>query len=444
MRPGQKAQVPGNAYPEMPGDIPIANYAGGILSVEDVKGLDLPISSFTFNVDNWAFPDPNIDPERTLEERIYGQQALLSEGDNGTYGETNEEWNYTQWYNWSLDRSERVNGYDSLRLNISLDFFGFATLDKLIYLSSEVPRPVGIMYNSTTMWLEENETSHIILETNQILQKNGYTKGSSEMPIDYDRRPTFARLHPAATFDTWEFGPSDGSLSASSFEFGLEEALDVALAESEDYRNWLRTHPSPMVTGALYWANETDVRTTEYIWNITLEDEPGEWEDRELWGPTNGYELNVTRQVEERLIGEDIIETFVESEYGPRWGAAAVDEDDLATQLVTLSSSEDIWASLPSVASRAYTGMDNKVDFTEARYWLAMGGVDATGFGIDLLDTLTGISVPTSNYTWSLQLGNVWEGASTYMVGVDAETGRVLFITEIDGPQSLQFLLGNL
>ena len=125
------------------GDVPIMNYAGGLLAVDEIKGLDLPVSSFEFSVDNWAYPDPNIDPERSLEETIYGQQAIVSEGMNGTYGE-DTGWNYTQWYNWSVDQSARVRGYDSVRLNISLDLFGVITLDKLIWLSSDVPRPVGI------------------------------------------------------------------------------------------------------------------------------------------------------------------------------------------------------------------------------------------------------------------------------------------------------------
>lgn len=440
-----RIQADRDRYATLAGDVPVVNYAGGLLSVEDIKGLDLPVDSFEFNIDNWAYPDPNVAAERTLEESIYGQQSVLTEGQNGTYGENNPDWgNYTQWYNWSLDRSERVRGYDSLRLNITLDFFGFIALHKLVYLSSEVPRPVGIVYNSSTFFVDQNSTSHIILETNQLLQKDGYTRGSSTVPIDHDGKPSTYQRHPLATMRPWEVAPADGGISSSSFDFGLEEALDVALEESDGYRTWLRTHPSPMATGALYYENDIDARNTEYIWNITLEDEPGEWQDRELWGPTNGYSLNITRHVERHPVTGDVVTDFVESEYGPHWGAAAVAEEDLATELVTLASSEDIWASVARIADKAYTGLDRSVDFTEARYFLAMGGIDPTGFGIDLLDTLAGISVPTSNYTWSLQIGNVWEGASTYIVGVDVETGRLLFTTEVDGPQSLQFLLGNL
>jgi hypothetical protein len=431
-------------YATLKGDVPILTYAGGLLAIDEIKGLDLPVSNFEFNVDNWAYPDPAIDPERSLEEQIYGDSVTLTEGMNGSLGELNEEWNYTQYYNWSIDRSERVRGYDCARLNISLDFFGFITLDKLIWLSSDVPRPVAIEYNSTTFWDEENETGHLIFKTSQMLEKNGYTKGGTIVPIDLDAKEVFIEQHTSGVYEDWDMVPADGGISSSSFDLGLEEALDLSLQESSGLNDWLRTHPSPMVTGAGYWAEEIDVLTTEYTWNITLEDERGDWETWEDWGPTNGYSVNVTRRVEQRIIGGPQITTSLASEYGPHWGAAEVAERDLSDKMITLASSEDIWATVSRVAAEAYSGLDQEVDFKDARYFLIMGGIDSGGFGLELLDTLTGITVPTSNYSWSLQLGNVWEGASTYAVAVDAETGRMVLITSIEGPQSLSFILGNL
>lgn len=46
------------------------------------------------------------------------------------------------------------------------------------------------------------------------------------------------------------------------------------------------------------------------------------------------------------------------------------------------------------------------------------------------------------NCRWMLQLGNVWEGASTCMVAVDAEMGRLVFISDIEGLQALSLLFG--
>jgi hypothetical protein len=425
------------------GDIPIMNYAGGTLSVDEIRGLDLPVANFQFDVDNYAYPDPSINPEPPLEERIYGRQAVLTEGDNGTYGQVDPEWNYTQYYNWSIDQSARVRDYESVRLNISLDFFGFLQLDKLIWLSSEVPRPVGIMYDSGTYWNEENETGHLILSTSQLLQKNGYTKGGSVVPINYAAREQFDDKHPTADFREWDVTPDDGSLSSSSFDFGMEEAVAHALENNAGLQDWISKHPSPYLTEGYHWANATDLRTTEYIWNLTFSDEPKDWDNYEDWMPTNAYHINVTKRITTRVIGGDDVETFVDGDPIASWGYAAIPEMDISDKLLTLAGSEDVWSQFSNVRSQAYTGLEQKVDFTDARYFYGVGGVDfAGGFGLELLDQLAGISVPNANLTWTLQLGNVWEGGSTMTATVDAETGRMVNIMQVEGPQSLAFIFG--
>ncbi len=434
-----------DVYATLKGDIPIMNYAGGLLAVDEVKGLDLPVANFEFDAENWGYPDPHDVPDRQLEEQIYGDGNKLDESMNGTYGEFDPAWNYTQWYNWSIDRSERVRSWDCVRLNISLDFFGFITLDKLLWLSSDVPRPVRVMYNSSTSWFERNSTGHLILKTEQTLTKNGYTKGGAVIPINRLATETFVERSPTGDFRAWEFAPQDGSVSSSSFDLGFEEAVDLCFAQDEGLREWQRTHPSPMVTEAAYWANQTDQRTREYTWNMTFSDEPKDFSNWEDWYPTNSYQINVTRRVTTRVIGGDEVETFVAGTPRAWYGYARVPENDISDQLLTLSSSEDLWASVNRVASEAYSGTSGKVDFTDARYFFSHGGIDfAGGFGLDLLDTLAGISVPNNNITYTLQVGNVWEGANTFTASVDAETGRIVNIMKVEGPQSLSFILGNL
>ncbi|NIP36099.1 MAG: hypothetical protein GWN18_14160, partial [Thermoplasmata archaeon] len=182
------------------GDVAILNSVDGLLAVDEVSGLDIPINNFEFQVSNKGYPDPRDEVDRSLEEQLYGDGATLTEGDNGTYGETDPIWNYTQWYNWSIDRSERVNGYDCARLNISLDFFGEIRLDKLLWLSSKVPRPVRIMYYSYTPWDDLNETGYLLLSTAQTLNKDGYTRGSANIPINREARETFVDRAPAGDY----------------------------------------------------------------------------------------------------------------------------------------------------------------------------------------------------------------------------------------------------
>jgi hypothetical protein len=431
-------------YSTLNGNIPILNYAGGLLKVDEISSVEAQIPEFEFSIDAWTYPDLSITPERPLEERLYGQQNALNEGMNGSYGETQEDWgNYTQWYNWTVETSERVRGYDCTRLNITSDFFGFFYLSKILWLSNDVPAPVRASYVSITRWNEPEEFGHIVLTTNQTLVKQGYQQGSSVININHNGKETFLSRHPSGAYNSWEVGPKDGSLSTTSFEFGLQEALDHAMANSEDLQEWLRTHPSPIITEAGYFEKDTDqLNMDQFVWNITLADEPGNWEDWDLWYSTNAYEINVSKFIERRPILGDLVTYEIDPEERAWYGYAVVPEEDLASGLVTLASSERIWSQLSRVSSRVYSGVEQKVDFADARYFITMGGISPAGFGMDLLDTLTGVSIPTTNYTWALQYGNVWEGASTFMVGVDVETGRVIFITDISGPQALSLIFG--
>ena len=442
-----RIQVDRDRFATLKGDTAILTSVEGLLAVDEVSGLEIPISNVEFEVKNMGYPDPHVEVDRSLEEQLYGDGNTLTEGDNGTYGEIFGEGNYTytQWYNWSIDSSDRVRGYDCARLNISLDFFGWTTLDKLIWLSSDVPRPVRIVYTSYTGWDEENETGHILLSTSQTLTKDGYTKGGAEIPINRQAKETFVERALTGDFRDWEYGPQDGSISSSSFDLGLMEAVSVALEESTGLHEWIRTHPSPFISGAEYSANQTDLRTMEYTWNITFGDEPGDWETREDWGPTNAYYINVTKRVRTRIIGDDEVETFIDTEHGAWWGWTDMRKEDISDQLLTLASSEDIWASVKLVADEAYTGFVDEVDFTEANYAYSIGGLDiAGGFGMDLLDTLAGISIPSAEVSYIMQLGSVWEGAATTVVAVDAETGRMVYITQVEGPQALSLILSGL
>ena len=155
----------------------------------------------------------------------------------------------------------------------------------------------------------------------------------------------------------------------------------------------------------------------------------------------------MTKRVTRRPVGEDEVETVIASERGPLYGYAAVAENDIADQLMTLASSEDIWANVQEVASAAYSGIgQDEVDFTNADYSYSLGGMDADGggFGMELLDTLAGISIPSAGVSYSMQLGGVWDSAATTVVVVDAETGRMVYITQVEAPAALSLLLGGL
>ena len=439
-------------YSTLRGDIPIESLASGKLSVDEIKGWPgVGMSNFEFDVSTTSWPDPNIAPEVPLDEQIYANGVTLHEGMNGSYAEHQADWeqqgwgNISQVYNWSVEGSDSVRGYNCSRLNISSDFYGFLFFRKVIWLSSAVPLPVRIVYNSTTFWADANGEGHIIINSTQTLQKNGYIKGGAVIDVQPGAKESFVKRHPSADIRDWTMGPEDGSLTGSSFDYGLQEALDYAVESSPTLDAWLEVHPGAMVAGAEYSQNSTNqgLNVEQYIWNITLEDDPGDWEDFESWYFDNAYTLNMTKRVERRPVLGDRVTYAVESETGPRRGAPPFARAAMSEQLVTLASSEDVWSLVPEVAAKAYKGITQKVDFKSAKYDFSLGGVNPTGFGMDLLDTLTGVSVPTCNVSWSMQVGTVWEGAATYMVALDAETGRMVFISDITGPQALSLIFGG-
>ena len=440
-----RIDVDRDRFATLKGDTAIMSSVDGLLTVDEVVGIEIPITDLEFEVSNIGFPDPHEEVDRSLEEMLYGDGATLTEGDNGTYGESLWGGYYTQYYNWSIDRSERVNGYDCARLNISTDVFGFLQLEKLIWLSSAVPRPVRLTYYSKLPTDNENSTGHILIATSQTLTVNGYTRGGATIPIDHQAEESFVDRAPTGDFRSWEVGPQDGSISSSSFDFGLKEAVDVCFAESSGLEDFRRSHPSPLLKEAFYSANQTDMRTMEYTWNITFADDPMDWENYDNWSTYQyAYEINVTKRVRTRAIGPDEVETFIASEGGITTGYATLPEYFMADELLTLASSEDIWANVQQVASVAYDGRDQEVDFTEAWYAYSTGGLEtAGGFGMELLDTLTGISIPNANVSYIMQMDNVWEGAKTTAVAVDAESGRMVYITEVTSSQALATIFGG-
>ncbi len=440
-----RIDVDRDRFATLKGDTAIMNSVDGLLTVDEVVGIEIPITDLEFEVSNIGYPDPHEEVDRPLEEMLYGDGATLTEGDNGTYGESLWGGYYTQYYNWSIDRSERVNGYDCARLNISVDLFGEIQLEKLIWLSSQVPRPVRLTYYSKLPYDDENTTGHILISTAQTLTENGYTRGGAPIPINHQAEESFVDRAPTGDFRSWEVGPQDGSISSSSFDFGLKEAVDVCFAESPGLEDWRRSHPSPLVKEAFYSDNQTDVRTMEYTWNITFADDPMDWENYNNWSTYEyAYEINLTKRVRTRAIGPDEVETFIASDGGITTGYATLPEYFMADELLTLASSEDIWANVQQVASVAYGGFDQEVDFTEAWYAYSTGGLEtAGGFGMELLDTLTGISIPNANVSFIMQMDNVWEGAKTTAVAVDAESGRIVYITEVTSSQALATIFGG-
>ena len=132
----------------------------------------------------------------------------------------------------------------------------------------------------------------------------------------------------------------------------------------------------------------------------------------------------------------------IEWERGPRSGAAGLSPDDIASQTVTLASSEKVFKTDDVILDNFYTGMGGvqraELDWgdgeeSDTRYTLhSSGGYES--LGIDLIATLTGIQMQVgAKYYWQLEKNNLMSGGTWISASLDAETGRIISITVIKG-----------
>jgi hypothetical protein len=77
--------------------------------------------------------------------------------------------------------------------------------------------------------------------------------------------------------------------------------------------------------------------------------------------------------------------------------------------------------------------LTGKIDWKESTYSLGVAGLGGGGAGFQMLETLTGITFPTADHAWAIQTQTVYEQGHTTMAAVDVETGRLVFVTDIQG-----------
>jgi hypothetical protein len=54
---------------------------------------------------------------------------------------------------------------------------------------------------------------------------------------------------------------------------------------------------------------------------------------------------------------------------------------------------------------------------------------------MEIIETITGITLPSSKYSWAVQQGTVYRSGNTFSAAVDAETGLLIYVMEIDGTE---------
>lgn len=406
--------------------------------------------SYTGKVD--AYPNPLRELEPTLEKQIFSEGQTIRKGENGTikqyqyydlYDATMETY-----FNWSAEEAVKLRGFETLRVNISSSFFGdFLNFNEKYWISNDVPFPVKRHSRTNQTWEWEEDGGGItwlIVETNNTLQENGYNEGSSAIPWGDCNAKHWYSKHPDGEFRSWDYIPLAGAgYSASSFDMKTEEADSYARQHSQGLQEFLSKYPDAYVSSALYNAshNPIDPKQGSFRWNLTYGHYPTRSE-QEYSRATNDWNYsyrvvvikNVTKDITKPLQTEYIDTIEIEYDWGLRRGYSDLPKSYMPNEPLTLAASEDIMMKHPTVKEylQDRNGEIEWGDF-ETIYGLGAANLGGSGPGFMLIEMITGITMPTAEYSWFVQQNTVYESGDTFGVAVDAENGQLIYVVEISG-----------
>ena len=416
---------------------------------------ELPSTNIPLEFDGYmrSYFDVWEEKTETLEESVLGDDRYIEVGDDGDYGYS-YDYGSGIWeipYTWKAEHGEKIAGYETIFINVTSDLgtenFSIPFQQKL-WFADEVSVPVKEYINTSTFFDGENESFYLIIENDFTLQEGGYTPGDQDIPWGECTNHPWVLVHPLAEFDSWvdNYMPRSGTeeeFDDSSFDFRTEDAVNFLTTKdpdtndypSPDLMDFLNLYSDSMVTNAEYSA---DPINNEYWWNLTFGRKRADDEDRSV---KCRYQLLVRQESTWVLLPEPHYENefFVEEDYGLKNGSSEFSPDEISSQVATLASSEDVLKTDDKVIEFFYTNAIGQEedelrwgDIKGISYSLQTSGWEA--IGMDLLGTLTGIQTQTtSRYYWTVMKEDLSDAGTMASASIDAETGRLISILEIDG-----------
>jgi hypothetical protein len=424
----------------------------------DVDPLPRIPTNTTFDGFMKNYPNPDIPQERTLDEAIYHDRKLKI-NDNDTIFEklsSEEDWvieYLTPAYNWSVEGAERISGLDTLKINITTAFFGgFLDFNRKLWVANEIPFPPKVYVRINSSYITDDYEWYFIIEHSRTLIEGeySYNRGTKTIPWGTCVAPLhYHDQHPKGEYTEWKNNghmPDGGDrLSESSFNFDPEIAEQFALENSEGLNLFLKRYDDVVVNWASYKEENQikdrlgNVVSGSFNWNLsfgykpTSEEAREAWENREDEPPHWGYYVNLTRNLTKF---DDEIKIINEGLYD--WGSSELSKRDIDDEVVTLAGSEAIMKLDDDVKREAYGLVGDDIDFDDDTYFaLAMGGFTAANMpGLEIIETITGITLPESKYSWVLNKGGILftsGGGELFNAAVDVETGQMLYVMKVDG-----------
>lgn len=436
-----------------------------LTGIPSLPELPIPGGSLSYSGYMGMYPDPDDDPEESLEELIYGNGKEMEVGDFGKIDKSSgaQGWNKII-YNWTVEKGMKVSGYETLLINATsdtMDWGGRNYLRTILNIANDVSFPVRSYLETNNSYDDENGTFYIFASTNKLLHPNEFTSGSSQIPWGEGSGSPFATMHNLADRKTWSdsYLPKEGDMEGTSFEFGFEEAVDYALDNSPGLNDWLDSlgNSHDRITVHDTWYNVTrddrdkldpDRRAGKHVWNISFVYTPTDSEEEAAIDnyyngdgslPDWNYRIAVANNVEKPVVGPHVENVYIDWEivFNRTWGMLT--RSEISSQLITLESSEGVIRSYPQVLSQINVDpitdkfvWENE-DFYD--YWI----LDRTdndewyNFQQTMVESLTGMTTPTIRIGYLLTQGSVWEAGTVFSVGIDAEDGRLVYYANAEG-----------
>jgi hypothetical protein len=397
------------------------------------------------------YANPNREVSPSLDEQIFGDGKSIKLNDNGTVAEEKYyalyDFTFNTYYNWSADRASLYKGYKTLHINVTSHTEYVMDYNEQTWISSDMPFPVKKYQRTNQTYTDENGTFWYAVEITTTLQDKGFNSGNIDIPWGTCKGNHWADRNPDGEFKQYNYVPPSGNgYSASSFDFKVEDADTFAQANSPGLQSYLAQYDGVTMIGAVYNAskNPLDVngKAGSYRWNLTYGYFPteAEWEEAQ---ETHNYNFtysvvvikNVTKDLTKPLQSQYIENVEIENDWGRKRGYSYMPRSALPGEGLTLAASEDIMMKQPMVKENIADN-NGEIDWGnfETYYALSLTGMsDDTSPGMQIVELLTGIKMPTANYAWVVQKGTVYESGSTFTAAVDVENGQMVYAMTVEG-----------
>jgi hypothetical protein len=462
---GEDIVINGNAeinridYRDLINNRAIKSTTDGEVGLDKTLQVLIPLS-FTGSLR--SYPNPNTDVQETLDEIIYGDGKPIKLNQTGKIDkdiadDDSEASFFNTVYHWKADKGETVSGYKSVRLNITATFGETEftlPFKRQIWIANDVSQPVKVFTRTNQSYADEESKFYIILENTRTLKTGGFTRG--DLPVEYNvcSAEHYITQHPTGEYLSWQYMPQAGTkFDDSSFTFNPNEAISIAMQESSELKKFLDDRSDIVMDYAQFNSTHDPKEITQtgsHRWLLVFGHKLSNDEIEYYWEnditPKERYGVQVTYNTTKLGIGDT---KEVEVDFGPLNWSTEYSIDDLEDKMLTLASAEEILKLDSEVENKLYNNpltpntiyWDDPLGKTQCFLGQGISGDELPSS--DLIETLTGFTIPSSKISWVIQKGQLYDtsGAdqgSTFVTAVDTETGQMQYVMEITGTSLFQ------